>query len=65
MTYEIPGDGTIDISWAGTDTPGTYTAVFNFDGNVAIPEPGSVALFGVTLACVRMIRRRRLTEPVS
>jgi hypothetical protein len=65
LTFQRTGDGTIDISWAGTpgaldsiSDPGDFTAVFNFDAVVDAPEPASIALFIVGLAGVGLIRQR-------
>jgi PEP-CTERM motif len=58
LTYDLT-NGAITISWEGTETPGTYTAVFNIDGDLAVPEPGTLATFGVGLTGIGFIRRRR------
>lgn len=56
LTFELV-DGTINISWDGATGPADFTAVFNIDGE--LPEPGSLALLGVALVGVGLIRRPR------
>jgi hypothetical protein len=61
LSYDLTG-GVITINWSGTDTPGTYTAVFNIDGETsgaAVPEPGSLATFGIGIAGMGLLRQRR------
>jgi hypothetical protein len=56
LAYDLTG-GVISINWGGATGPVDFTAVFNIDG--ALPEPGPLAIFGVALAGVGVIRRRR------
>src|ERR1700676_453318 len=59
LTFDLTG-GVIDISWDGILTgPADFIAVFNIDGDLPTPEPGSLAVFGVALVGVGLIRQRR------
>jgi len=51
--------GVIALQWGGSSDQQTFTAVFNIDGTLATPEPPALALFGVGLAGVGLIRQRR------
>lgn len=62
LTYSLNA-GTIQINWAGTLAPNSFTAVFNVGTGPAVPEPASWALmiggFGLMGAALR--RRPRVT----
>jgi hypothetical protein len=54
ITYNLSG-GTISINWGGNTGPADFTAVFDL---VPMPEPVSLALFGVGLTGMGLLRRR-------
>ena len=58
LTYDLT-DGVISIRWDGAEGAADFVAVFNVDGVLPTPEPGYLALFGVGLAGVGLIRQRR------
>jgi hypothetical protein len=59
LTFDFTG-GVIDISWAGIAAgPADFIAVFAINGVLPTPEPGSLAVFGVALAGVGLIRQWR------
>jgi hypothetical protein len=65
LTFDLTG-GVIDISWDGILTgPADFIAVFNIDGDLPTPEPGSLAVFGVALVGVGLIRQRRRHAELS
>ena len=49
LTYDLI-DGVISLNWDGASGPADFVAVFNIDGVLPMPEPGSLAMFGVGLA---------------
>lgn len=60
ITYSLAG-GVIAITWPGETGPGTFTAVFNIDGE--LPEPASLPLFAVGLVGLELFRRWRVGAP--
>ncbi len=58
LTYDLTG-GVISLNWDGASGPADFVAVFNIDGVLPMPEPEPLAIFGVALGGVGMIRRRR------
>jgi hypothetical protein len=55
-TGQLDG-GVISISWDGATGPADFIAVF--DIGVALPGLASLVLFGLSLAGVGVVRRRR------
>jgi hypothetical protein len=61
ITYSL-SSGVITLDWVGTLSPGTYSATFDIAGTSAVPEPGSLALFGTGLAAFSGLLRRRRAQ---
>jgi hypothetical protein len=69
LTFKLDGDS-IEVSWTGTDdwldsafNPGDFVAVFNIVGE--LPEPRSLAVFGVGLTGAGLIRQRRRSSGLA
>lgn len=58
LTYGLSGD-TITVQWAGTGSPAAFRAEFSIGTAASVPEPGTLALFGLGLAGFAAVRRRK------
>lgn len=63
LTATLVGD-TITVTWAGTNTPGNFTGVFDL-APAAVPEPSTIAAFGLLGACGLVYVRRRTKAVVA